>query len=261
MLLTIISLVLVYIVGFALLYFLQERFIFLDDELPPDHEYSFNASFEEVNIASDGAVLNALHFKADSAKGLILYFHGNQGNLTRWGEVVIPFVEMGFDVLIMDYRGFGKSKGKRTQKTLLSDAELFYDYARKEFEEDRIVIYGRSLGTGLASYLAGNHKPAKLILETPYYSMASVGQQLYPIFPVSWAMRFNFKSFEYLKTASCPIYIFHGTEDRVVPYSQGERLFETLPPDQSQLITIEGGRHKDLAGFEEYWQELGTLLN
>ncbi len=254
------SLLFVYLIGFALLYLLQEKFIFLDDDLPSDYQFEFNAEFEEVNLTPDGAVLNAIRFKADLAKGIIIYFHGNQGNLTRWGEVVMPFVEMGYDVLIMDYRGFGKSKGKRTQKTLLSDAELFYEYALKEFKEEDVILYGRSLGTGLASYLAGNHKPAKLILETPYYSMASVGQKLYPIFPVSWAMRFNFKSFQYLKTATCPVYIFHGTEDRVVPYAQGEKLFQSLPPNQGQLITIDEGRHKDLAEFDEYWEGIGSIL-
>ncbi|HEY9116552.1 MAG TPA: alpha/beta fold hydrolase, partial [Roseivirga sp.] len=210
------SLLFVYLVGFALLFLLQEKFIFLGDELPADYQYEFKASFEELNLENGDAQLNALHFKADSAKGLILYFHGNQGNLTRWGNVVIPLIHMGYDVLIMDYRGFGKSKGKRTQMSLLSDVELFYQYALKQYAEDQIILFGRSLGTGLASYLAGKHQPAKLILETPYYSMASVGQQLYPIFPVSWAMRFNFKSYDYLKTGTCPIYIFHGTDDRVV---------------------------------------------
>ena len=255
------SLLFVYLVGFVLLYLLQEKFIFLDDELPADHGYEFNASFEELNLENGDALLNALHFKVDSTKGLIIYFHGNQGNLTRWGQVAIPFVEMGYDVLIMDYRGFGKSKGKRTQKNLLQDAELFYQYALNQYNEDQIILFGRSLGTGVASYLAGIHTPSKVILETPYYSMASVGQQLYPIYPVSWAMRFNFKSYEYLKTATCSIYIFHGTDDRVVPYKQGKRLHESLPNSKGELITIPGGRHKDLADFDIYWSRLTSILN
>lgn len=254
------SLLFVYLLGFALLYFAQEQFIFLDDDLPDDYTYEFQGRFEEVNLQNGNAKLNGLHFKADSAKGIIVYFHGNQGNLTRWGAVVQPFVRMGFDVLVMDYRGYGKSTGKRSQKALMEDAALFYKYAHSLFSEDQITLFGRSLGTGLASYLAGRNKPKRLILETPYYSMASVGQKLYPIYPVSLALKFNLKSHQYLETASCPVFIFHGTEDRVVAYKQGVRLHESMPKGQSHLITIEGGRHKNLAEFEGYWEGVSKIF-
>ena len=255
------SLLFVYILGFIFLYFAQERFIFLDDQLEQDYIFQFDSEFEELNLSNGEARLNALHFKADSAKGMIIYFHGNQGNLTRWGEVVQPFVSMGFDVLIMDYRGYGKSTGKRTEEALLDDAELFYSYASTRYPEDQIILFGRSLGTGVASFLAGRHSPKQLILETPYYSMASVGQSLYPIYPVSWALRFNLKSHEYLQTATCPIAIFHGTDDRVVPYKQAKKLFNSLPKGGNELITIEDGRHKNLSEYPVYWERLSKLLN
>lgn len=255
------SLVFVYLVGAVLLYAFQENFIFLDDELPGDYVYDFDGRFKEINLETrDGANLNAIHFKADSAKGLILYFHGNQGNLTRWGKVVEEFVELQYDVLVMDYRGYGKSTGHRSMEAMLKDAELFYEYALNEYSEDEITLYGRSLGTGLASWLAGRHQPKRLILETPYYSLAAMARRYYPIYPSQLALRYNFESFEYLKTAKCRVHIFHGTADAVVPYAQGKKLFESLPEGQGQLITIENGAHKNLAEFGEFRQHLKTIL-
>lgn len=247
------SLLFIYILGAVLLYAFQERFIFLDGALPQDHAFEFNTKFREVNLTTaDGANLSAVHFAAKSPKGIIVYFHGNKGNLTRWGTIVEDYVKLNYDVLVMDYRGYGKSTGPRSMEKLLNDAELFYQYALTLYPENQVSLYGRSLGTGLASWLAGKHHPKCLILETPYYSLASVAQRFYPIYPSKLALRYNFQSFEYLKSADCPIYIFHGTEDDVVPYKSGKRLHESLPNGRSQLITIEGGEHKNLSSFEAF---------
>lgn len=256
------SLVFVYVVGAVLLYAFQENFIFLDDELPQDYAFEFEYDFEEINLkVEDGANLNAIHFKADTAKGLVLYFHGNQGNLTRWGGVAAEFTRLGYVVLVMDYRGYGKSTGQRSMKALLSDAEKFYQYVLEHFPEDQITLYGRSLGTGLASWLAGKHLPKRLILETPYYSLAAMAKRYYPIYPAQLALRYNFESHEYLKKAQCPVYIFHGTEDEVVPYSQGKKLYESLSKDQGHLMTIDQGMHKNLASFPEFHTRVKEILN
>lgn len=256
------SLLFVYILGALLLYRFQERFIFLDGELPSDHVFDFDLPFEEVNLsAKEDGNLNALHFKSEDSKGLIIYFHGNQGNLTRWGKVVQNLTRMDYDVLVMDYRGYGKSRGHRSMEILLSDAEMFYSYALESYPEENITLYGRSLGTGFASWLAGKHKPRQLILETPYYSLATVAQRFYPIYPSKLALRYNFQSFKYLKTAESPVYIFHGTEDEVVPYNSGKRLHESIPKGQSTLITIDGGGHKNLSEFDAFSERLSKILN
>ncbi|MFY0591199.1 alpha/beta hydrolase [Roseivirga sp.] len=255
------SLLLVYLIGALLLYKFQERFIFLDGELDESFEFQFESEFEELNLqAPNGGYLNALHFKADSAKGLILYFHGNRGDLTRWGDIVNDYVKLNYDVLVMDYRGFGKSRGERSMKILLEDAELFYQYALKKYNEQEITLYGRSLGTGIASWLAGKHQPKRLILETPYYSLSAVAQRYYPIYPSKLALRYNFQSYKYLKTADCPVYIFHGTEDTVVPYKSAQKLYKSLPPDQVSFFTIEGGEHKNLATFDVFQKSLKEVL-
>ena len=244
-----------------MIYIFQEQFIFLDDDLPEDYVYQFEKPFEEVDIRNGKADLNGLYFPVESAKGAIIYFHGNRGNLTRWGEVVKPFVQMGYTVLVMDYRGYGKSTGKRTKKALLEDAQLWYDWLNQQYEQEEMIIYGRSLGTGIASWLASQNKPDKLLLETPYYSLAEMAKRYYPIYPARYALRFNFESFRYLRAVKCPVYMFHGTDDSVVPYQQGKRLFESLQNPQGRFYTIEGGGHKNLIEFEDFREAVSVTLS
>jgi pimeloyl-ACP methyl ester carboxylesterase len=237
------SLLIIYLASGLVIYLFQEKLIFLDGSIPEDYVYKFQYKFEELNLTTgDDSILNA-------------------GDLRRWGKVVEFYVDLGYDVLIMDYRGFGKSTGKRTQANLLSDAELFYQYALNDYSEDRITIFGRSLGTGIASYLASKHKPKQLILETPYYDFKSLVQRYSPIFPVGLALRFNFKSHEYLQSAECPIYIFHGTEDAVVPYRLGKKLAESISNNSVQLITVDGGKHKNLIDFEVFREAMRGILD
>ncbi len=254
------SLLVIYIIGFLMVYIFQEQFIFLDDDLAQDYTYQFEAPFEEVNLESGKASLNGLYFPADSPKGAIIYFHGNRGNLTRWGEVVQPFVEMGFAVLVMDYRGYGKSTGKRTKDNLYADARLWYDWLNERFDEPDIVIYGRSIGTGIASWLTSKTNPRQLLLETPYYSLADMARRYYPIYPAKYALRFNFQSHKYLQQVEAPISIFHGTDDSVVPYSQGVKLYKVLNTNTADFYTIEGGAHNNLIEFEDFKEALRQAL-
>ena len=151
-------------------YLLQEKFIFLPSKLPQDYVYEFDHDFEELFIETeDGARLNALHFKQENPRGIIVYYHGNAGDLSRWGKVTSYFLQFNYEVLVMDYRTYGKSTGKLSEKALYSDAQLFYNKAKELFPEGNIIVYGRSLGTAMAAYVASKNKPKKLILETPFY--------------------------------------------------------------------------------------------
>ena len=131
----------IYLIFIVMFYFLQEKIIFLPTTLPQNYAYSFSEYFEEIFLtAEDGARLNALWFKKEDPQGLVLYFHGNAGNLSRWGEITIPFVRKGYDVLVMDYRTYGKSTGKLSEKALYSDAQLFYDFAAEKYEEPSFAM-------------------------------------------------------------------------------------------------------------------------
>jgi len=255
------GIIFIYIMLGAPLYFLQEKLIFLPTTLPQDYEYSFNHPFEELFLqAEDNAVINALHFKTKNPKGVILYFHGNAGDLSRWGEITSIFVEKQYDVLVMDYRTYGKSTGKLSEDALYSDAQLCYDYLLKLYNEKDITLYGRSLGTGISAYLASKNKPKQLILETPYYSLVSVAKKRFPIFPVETLLKYKIPSYQFLEDVSCSISIFHGTEDIVVPFESGKKLFDSIKNPQKQFITIQGGEHNNLVEFDVYLNRIETIL-
>lgn len=257
----VVSLALIYTLLGVLLAVFQEKLLFLPSKLPVDYSYSFSDDFEEINLTSnDGAVLNALHFKNENPKGIILYFHGNSGDLSRWGTVVSYFVQYQYDVIVMDYRTYGKSTGKLSEAALYQDAQMFYDYTQKFYDEKDIIVYGRSLGTAFAAYVASKNNPGRLLLETPFTSIVDVAKSRFPIYPVKWLIKYPFKTEMVVEKVRCKITIFHGTEDDVVPYRFGKKLYEKLEQSNSELITITGGNHNNLRDFEEYTKRIEELL-
>ena len=262
-----VKILLVAILGFlvscGLFYFRQENMIFYPEILPPDFQYKFPTQFDEVNLNVEGAVINALHFKADAPKGVIIYFHGNAGNLRGWGEVALDFTRLNYDVFIPDYRGYGKSTGKiRDEAMLHRDAAAAYGYLKAWYREDRIVIYGRSIGTGIAVYLATENSPRMVILESPMFNMGDLAKYHYPFMPkvlVSLILKYPMRTDLWIADIPCPVYLFHGTEDDIVPYNSSERLLK-LTRGESRLITIPGGGHNNLGAFPLYHEELELIL-
>ncbi|WP_299526352.1 alpha/beta hydrolase [Winogradskyella sp.] len=242
------------------LYFFQEKLMFLPTTLKQEYQYQFDDPFEELFFETDkDAIINALHFKAEHSKGVILYFHGNAGDLSRWGKITAYFVARNYDVLVMDYRTYGKSTGKLTEAAFYKDAQYCYDYLLQQYSESEITLYGRSLGTGLASYLASNNNPKQLILETPYYSILDVAKHRFPMFPVKPLLKYRFPTYEYLPEARCPITIIHGTDDNVVPYTSGKKLSE-LGIHNMDFVTVQGGNHNNLVEFEAYHDVISIKL-
>lgn len=257
---TLFVLVAVYLMIGASLHFFQEKILFLPTKLEQDYTFQFNYPFEELFLKTDkNAVINAIHFKVEKPKGVILYFHGNAGDLSRWGKIAEYFVAMNYDVLIMDYRTYGKSKGNLSEQGFYKDAQFCYDFLLKQYAEDEITIYGRSLGTGIASYITSKNNPRQLVLETPYYSILDVAKSRFPIFPVKHLLKYKFPSFQYLPKTNCSITILHGTEDNLVPYSSGKKL-DGLGLKNINFITIEGGSHNDLIEFEAYHKAIKNVL-
>ncbi|WP_242202574.1 alpha/beta hydrolase [Aestuariivivens insulae] len=245
----------------ATLYVFQEKLLFLSTALDQGYQYRFNHDFEELFLtAQDGAILNAVHFKVKAPKGVILYFHGNAGDLSRWGTMAGPFVEKGYDVLIMDYRTYGKSTGKLSEAVFYTDAQLFYTYLKQDYNERDITVYGRSLGTAMAAFLASKYNPRQLILETPYYSMSDVAAYRFPFFPVKKLLKYKFPSYQYISKVKCPITIFHGTDDEVVPLMSAKKLFQEAPKPQTDFVLIKGGNHNNLMAFEDYQSKVDYIL-
>ena len=250
------------IIGLALFY-LQEKLILHPEPLPRDYTFHFNVPFKEVSIAMNPRdTLNMVQFfPADSvSKGVVLYFHGNRDNINRYSKFAADFTKNGYEVWMPDYPSFGKSTGEFTEKLVYEEAREIYKLARVKFGADSIFVYGKSLGTGAAAYVAANEACGRLILETPYFSMPSLFSVYAPIYPTGRMSRFKFPVGEYLKKTQEPVTIFHGTSDKVVFYSQGEKLQQVLKPGD-EFITINGGGHNDLREFELYRTKLDSLLN
>lgn len=253
--------VILYLIALLAIIIFQEKMIFMPGTLPKDYQYEFPTALEEINLdANDGSILNALHFKVKNPLGVVLYYHGNAGELSSWGEVVQEFVNRKYDVLVMDYRGYGKSTGPLSERALYSDAQMFYDYLLKSYSEKDVVVYGRSLGTTFASYVAAKNNPRKLILEAPFYSLEEAASNRFPIFPVSWFLKYNFPTYQFIPKVKCPIVIVHGTADEMIGYDNSVRLSELAKPEQLRFIPISGGGHNDLESTSEYNKALDDNL-
>ncbi|PSR54874.1 alpha/beta hydrolase [Adhaeribacter arboris] len=245
----------------GVIYSLQDRLIFFPEKLPRDYVFPFNNPFQEVFLETlDGAEIHALHFRAKEPKGVILYFHGNAGNLRSWGYLAEEYLAYNYDVFMVDYRGFGKSTGIRTEAALHQDAQLAYQHVVKEYPENKIIVFGRSIGTGMAVPVAARNKPKCLLLETPFYNFADVAKTHYSFLPVTLLLKYSFRSDEWIQKVNCPIYIFHGTADKVVLYSSGEKLAQVADSAKTRLITIPNSGHNDLSNFHQYRQALQTIL-
>ena len=238
---------------------LQERLIFYPEKLTQDYLFIFPGDWKEVTFETAPRVtLNALHFRVDSPKGLILFFHGNAGSLAGWGGVGETFTELGYDVLAMDFRGYGKSTGKiRSNRQLHSDASFIYDRVLEEYTENQIVLIGQSIGTGMASRLAAEREPARVLLIAPFINLSSVAKHHFPIVP-RFIIRYKFPNDGYLLRAKCPVVLIHGTNDAIIPFDHSRKL-DGLG-DNIRLIPIEGAGHNNLERFPLYKQALAEAL-
>lgn len=244
------------------LYFFQERFLFHPEKLPKDFVFRYeNQKAEEYNLElEDGAIINGLHFKSENPKGVVYYLKGNTKSIKGWGKFAVDFTLHDYDVIMIDYRGFGKSTGKLSQDSMKRDALLVYDKIKEKVKESRIIVYGRSLGTGLATKVASMNNPRALILACPYFSMSKNVKRYLPLIPLGLVLRYRMPTYKWIKYVDCPINIIHGTNDKVIRFSSSLRLSK-LKPDSTKLYPIIGGGHKDLHNFESYHQALGEILN
>ena len=180
-------------------YFVQDKFIFKPEKLPADFKFSYDAPFVELFFDIEpGVRINGLHFYVKDPLGLILYFHGNSRSIKGWAKYARDFYRYGYDVVLVDYRGFGKSTGKRSEAKMLSDMQFVYKNLSDQYTEHHMIVYGRSLGSGFAAKVASENKPRYLILDSPYYNFRKVVERFIPILPVRWVLRYH------LRTDRCP---------------------------------------------------------
>jgi len=243
-------------------HFLQKQIVFHPKVLTKDYVFKFDAPFEELFLeTADSITLNALYFKTEkeSSKGVILYFHGNSDNLQRWGQFATDFTSKGYDFFAMDYRGFGKSEGKIEEHKFYEDAHFVYNWLKDQYESNQIIIYGRSLGSSVASNLAADVKARMLILETPFDNLkGAIAHRKFSI-NIPFKLDYEFANDRYLPYIKYPIYIFQGTKDKIVPYQSALQL-KPLLKENDIFFTIDDGKHKNLNTFAAYHQYLSEIL-
>ncbi|MEQ9425603.1 MAG: alpha/beta fold hydrolase [Cyclobacteriaceae bacterium] len=258
----IIILLILYLIANVIVYFWQEKFLFKAEKLPEDFEFKYpDQEFKEYNVeVEDGVNINAVHFCLPHPKGIVLYLKGNSKSIKGWGKFAIDFTRLGFDVVMVDYRGFGKSTGRRTEDDIKKDLQHVYNMISNQVDEKYIILYGRSLGSGFAAKLASINNPRMVVLESPYYSLTKVTGRYVPFMPMSLLLRFPIKTHVWMKYINCPIKIIHGTNDRLIPFKTGIALSE-IKPEITRLYPVIGGGHNNLHTFEEYHRMLEEILN
>jgi uncharacterized protein len=228
--------------------------------LSKDHAFR-NDGHEEVFLkTSDGEEISAL-FYSGKREDVILYFHGNAGDLSSWQFVSDDFTSLDYSFFILDFRGYGKSSGVISEEGFYNDAEAAYQYliTVKKIKPENILIYGRSIGSGVAVELAARHKTKALMLEAPYSSLRTLAREKAPyVFPQFW-LKYHFNSIAKINRVQCPILFIHGSKDTLIPAQHSRKLTEAFS-GQKQLLIIDGGSHNDLRMFESYHNGLKKFL-
>lgn len=261
-------LALIYGVAGIALYYWQDKLVFRPEVVSKGTTYDFGQqAYAELNIPYDKETnLNVIQFKAGdtakgdtAAKGVVLYFHGNKKNISWYARHAPDITRSGYEVWMLDYPGFGKSTGKLSEQKLYDYALVLYKLARSRYTPSQIIIYGKSLGTGIAAQLASVRDCRRLILECPYYSMESVFRHYLPVYPISKMVHYRLPTNERLPSVTAPVTIFHGTRDGLIPFSNAERL-KPLLKTGDEFIPIEGGSHNDLGDYPLFHQKLDSVL-
>lgn len=187
---------------------------------------------QEITLKTpDGEDLVAWHAPPEPGKQTLFYLHGNAGALFQRASRIRLYRAAGYGLFMLAYRGFSGSTGAPSEENIIADAMLAYDFLRRSgVEEADIVVYGESLGTGVAVQLAANRMPGGVVLESPFSSAVDVGTYLYPYLPVRWLLRDRFESIRYIGQVKAPILVLHGEQDNIVPASLGRKLFAAAPP-------------------------------
>ncbi len=249
----------------VVVYFMQGRMLYLAEipgrtltMTPTD----VGMDFQDVSIATTDGVMLHGWFIAGQSSRVLLFFHGNAGNISHRLDSIAQFRELGLSVLIIDYRGYGQSAGRTTERGIYRDADAAWRYLIDDrgIVANDIVVFGRSLGASVASRLASEYQPLALIVESSFTSIPDIAQDLYPWLPVRWLSRLSHATRDYVRDVRCPILIIHSRDDEIIPFHHGEAIFESANEPRT-LLTIRG-THNDAFLLDEraYVAGLRTFL-
>ena len=232
------------------MYWFQERLIFVPTRLSSDFTFNFRLPFEEHSVEVGDATLNVLCFHKSNAEGTIIYFHGNAGALNTWGDVAYDFERFPYNLVVFDYRGYGKSTGVvSSEEQLRIDAERIYNFVDERFGSGKRVIVGRSLGTGIASWLATRYPPEILVLETPYETLPDLVKIIYPFVP-RLLVKYELANRKWIQDVSYPVHLIHGDRDDLIPHRCSEKLANL--GNHIHLHIIRDAAHNNITEFSRY---------
>jgi hypothetical protein len=220
-------------------------------------------TFEDVELVTQDKVrLHGWFIPSDEARGTVLFFHGNAGNISHRLDSIAIFNRMRLNVFIFDYRGYGQSQGRVTETGTYRDAEAAWRYltATRGIDANSVIVFGRSLGASIAAWLASHHTPGALILESSFSSVPSMAQRLYPFLPVRWLAKFSYDTRLYVSGISCPLLVVHSKTDEIIPYAEGRRVFDAAPPAREFLDIVGGHNDGFIVTGQAYVDGLGRFI-
>ena len=237
-------------VGYAailvIMYLFQSAFVYFPSRTLTATPEMLGLEYSEVHVrTSDDIGLHGWYIPADESRGTLLFFHGNAGNISGRLESIEQFHSLGLNVFIFDYRGYGKSEGSPSEAGTYRDAEAVWRHLTEVREEspDRIVLFGRSLGGGVASWLASEVEAGALVLESTFTSAVDLAGEIYPFLPVRWLMHIRYPAIDYLEEVTYPVMVAHSEGDDVVPYHHGQALYEAA--NEPKFWMEMQGQHND----------------
>ena len=235
-----------YVALAATVYFAQRSLMYFPDTAHVTPAAAGLPEAEEVPLtAADGTHIHVWHVPPRDNKPVIVFFHGNGGSLAGEVDRFRRLISDGIGLVAVEYRGYGGSEGSPTEAGLIEDAEAAYAFTRAHYPVKQIVVWGGSLGSGVAVALAAEKPVGRLILEAPFTSTEAVGARHYWYLPVRWLMKDQFRSDERIGKVTAPLMIMHGVLDRTVPYAMGEEMFELANKPKHIVRFLDGG-HEDL---------------
>ena len=252
----------------ATAYFMQGRMLYLPNmpgrtlTLTPAVE---RMDYEDVSIeTADGVTLHGW-FVPGRSQRVLLFFHGNAGNISHRLGSIRQFRNLELSVFIIDYRGYGQSGGRTSEAGLYRDADAAWDYLTETrgVRPQDIVVFGRSMGASVAAQLAARQQPLALIVESSFTSVPDIAKELYPWLPVRWLSRMNHATRDYVRDVSCPVLVVHSQDDEIIPFHHARAIFEAAPAAHS-LLTLRGS-HNDAHTWDErayiegIWRFLAAL--
>lgn len=247
----------------AFLWFRQESLMFYPVPLPPDYPLAKEPDIHERTVEVDGASLSVMHLKLPDPKGVVFFLHGNAGNLAGWFSNADFYRQANFDLVMPDYRGFGKSSGSISSvRQLRQDVRAVWDAFAAQYRGKRLVLYGRSLGTALTAELAAQlsregRRPDLTVLVSPYSSVRELTAEYYPWVPGA-LVRYTLETVRHLKDIAGPVMLVHGERDALIGAHHTQRLQRVLPT--ARLLVVPQAGHNDIHEFPAYRRALRQAL-